>query len=159
MILIVFIMKILKKASSNFIKKNFIPGSFPPINEFLKAYNILKEKLEQKLVMGYYICKYCGFLYEVKPNTFPINEGICPNGHIIGGKDHMCSKKDIRVFLNEKDFNEFFSKYKIYPRWISSFESNTLAQFKENMLITIITKKSKELLITMKIIILKEILI
>ena len=126
-----FYNEILKKSSFDFIRNNFIPGSFPLINEFLKSYYILKEKLEQKLEMGYYICKDCGYLYEIKPSTFPLNEDRCPNGHIIGGKNHMCSKRDIRVFLTEKEYNEFFSNYQYFPSWINSFESNTLSQFKE----------------------------
>ena len=50
-----FFNEILKKNAANFIDNNYIPGSFPLINEYLKSYNILKEKLKQRLDMGYYI--------------------------------------------------------------------------------------------------------
>ena len=32
--------------------------------------------------MGYYICRDCGFLYEVRPCTLPTATDRCPNGHI-----------------------------------------------------------------------------
>ena len=48
--------------------------------------------------MGYYICKDCGFLYEVRPCTLPTATHYCSNGHIIGGTSHNCYKQDIRIF-------------------------------------------------------------
>ena len=118
--------EILKKNSSNFIQNNFIPGSFPTINEYLKSYNILKEKLEKKLNLGYYICKDCGFLYEVQPCTYPMAQDYCPNGHVIGGLDHRCTKTDIRVFLTQNDANPFRN---CAPY---NFVINTLDEFKIN---------------------------
>ena len=46
-----FYNEILKKNASNFIQNNFIPGSYPLSNEYLKSYNTLKEKLEKRLNM------------------------------------------------------------------------------------------------------------
>ena len=126
-----FYNEILKKNAAKFINNNFIPGSFPLANEYLKSYNILKEKLEKKLNMGYYICKDCGFLYEVKPCTFPMAEDKCPKGHIIGGKDHVCSKKDIRVFYDQNEYNNLCNYWR-QPTWTGSFLFNTLDQFKVN---------------------------
>ena len=123
---------ILKKNTSNFINNSFIPGSFPLVNEYLKSYNILKEKLEKKLNMGYYICKDCGFLYEVVPCTFPMAEERCPKGHIIGGRDHACTKRDLRLFLTKKDCDDFRIRYGNYPSWVNSFVITSLDEFKEN---------------------------
>ena len=44
-----FYNEILKKNASNFIQNNFIPSSYPLSNEYLKSYNILKERLEKHL--------------------------------------------------------------------------------------------------------------
>ena len=126
-----FYNEILKKNPSDFIKNHFIPGSFPLADEFLKSYNALKEKLEQNANMGYYICKDCGYLYEVKPCTFPMMEHKCPKGHVIGGKSHICSKKDIRVFSNQKEYDDLCNYWR-HPDWVGSFEFNTIDQFKVN---------------------------
>ena len=122
-----FYNEILKKNSYNFIQNNFIPGSFPLVNEYLKSYNILKEVLEKKINMGYYICCNCGFLYEVKPCTFPTATNTCPNGHIIGGNDHYCSKRDIRVFLTKNEADNCRAS-----PYANSFVVNTLEEFKVN---------------------------
>ena len=127
-----FYNNILKKQTSNFINNNFIPGSFPLINEYLKSYNILDEKLKQRLNMGYYICKDCGFLYEVKPCTYPMATDKCPKGHVIGGNDHVCSKKDIRVFYEQVDITNFTNYWHSYPNWYNSFVATTLKDFKTN---------------------------
>ena len=138
-----FYNEILKKNASAFINNNFIPGSFPLINEYLKSYNILDEKLKQKLNMGYYICKDCGFLYEVKPCTYPMITDKCPNGHVIGGHDHVCSKKDIRVFYEQADINNFTKYWHSYPNWYNSFVSTTLKDFKTNYVDKNIIKPQK----------------
>ena len=138
-----FYNEILKKNASAFINNNFIPGSFPLINEYLKSYNILDEKLKQKLNMGYYICKDCGFLYEVKPCTYPMITDKCPNGHVIGGHDHVCSKKDIRVFYEQADINNFTKYWHSYPNWYNSFISTTLKDFKTNYVDKNIIKPQK----------------
>ena len=122
---------ILKKNTNLFIKNNYIPGSFPLINEFIKSYNILEIKLQLKLNMGYYICKDCGYLYEVQPCTFPIAKNKCPKGHVIGGIDHLCSKKDIRVFYEKSDDEQFSNEWKAHPQWLNSFEHSTLKDFKK----------------------------
>ena len=126
-----FFNEILKKNASNFINNNFIPGSFPLANEFLKSYNILREKLEKKLDMGYYVCKDCGFLYEVKPCTFPMAQDKCPKGHTIGGLQHMCTKPDIRVFLDKAEYDKLCNYWR-HPDWVGSFVYNTIDQFKVN---------------------------
>ena len=82
--------------------------------------------------MGYYICKDCGFLYEVKPCTFPMMTYNCPNGHVIGGLNHVCSKKDIRVYYDQAEINKFSNQWKSYPNWLNSFISTTLQDFKTN---------------------------
>ena len=122
-----FFNEILKKNASNFIQNNFMPGSYPLSNEYLKSYNILKERLEKKLNMGYYICRDCGFLYEVKPCTYPMATDYCPNGHIIGGTNHRCAKTDIRIFLTNNDANPFRGNAGGY-----NFLINTLEEFKVN---------------------------
>ena len=127
-----FYNEILKKNTSKFINNNYIPGSFPISNEFIKSYNSLEEKLKQRLDMGYYICKDCGFLYEVKPCTFPMMTYNCPNGHVIGGIDHVCSKKDIRVYYEQADINKFSNYWKSRQNWLNSFISTTLKDFKIN---------------------------
>ena len=138
-----FYNNILKKNTSNFINNNYIPGSFPLINEYLKSYNILNEKLKQRLNMGYYICKDCGFLYEVKPCTFPMATDKCPNGHVIGGIDHVCSKKDIRVFYEKVDDDNFSNKWRSYPNWLNSYVHTTLNEFKINYVDKNIIKPQK----------------
>ena len=127
-----FYNEILKKNTANFINNNFIPGSFPLANEYLKSYNILNEKLKQRINMGYYICCECGFLYEVRPCTFPMARDKCPNGHVTGGTDHVCAKKDIRVFYEQNDIQGFINSWRGYPNWYNSFISTTLVDFKAN---------------------------
>ena len=119
-----FYKDLLKKNISKFINNNFIPGSFPILNEFIKSYNILEEILPKKENVGYYICKDCGYLYYVPPCTLPTSEEKCPNGHVIGGIDHECSKKDIRVFPDIKSRDEYADN--------TSFVSVTLEEFKKN---------------------------
>ena len=124
------------------IKNNFIPGTFPLENEYLKSYNILKEKLEKKADMGYYICKDCGFFYEVKPCTFPMAQDRCPKGHIIGGLEHICTKKDIRVFYDKGEYDRLCTKWR-RPDWTGSFVFNTLEQFKVNIVDKNVVKPEK----------------
>ena len=119
-----FYNEILKNNASNFINNNFIPGSFPLVNEYLKSYNILNERLKLRINMGYYICRDCGFLYEVRPCTLPTATDRCPNGHTIGGYNHNCYKQDIRVFLDQQSANAYRSN--------TSFISITLEDFKVN---------------------------
>ena len=126
-----FYNQILKKNASTFINNNYIPGSFPLINEYLKSYNILNEKLKQRLNMGYYICKDCGFLYEVKPCTFPMSQDRCPSGHVIGGSNHNCAKKDIRVFYEKADLDKFTNSYR-NSSYFKTFTSVHLEEFKIN---------------------------
>ena len=137
-----FYNEILKKNTSNFINNNFIPGSFPLVNEYLKSYNILKEKLEKKLDMGYYICKDCGFLYEVKPCTFPMAQDKCPKGHTIGGLDHKCSKPDIRVFYDKAEYDKLCNYWR-HPDWVGTFVHNTIDEFKVNYVDKNIIKPEK----------------
>ena len=130
-----FYKNILKKNSAKFINNNFIPGSFPFINEFIKSYNNLKEIFTKEINMGYYICKECGYLYEVLPCTLPTSKGNCPNGHVIGGISHRCSKLDIRVFPNSEGKNKYINN--------TSFVSVTLEEFKTNYVDKYLTQKEK----------------
>ena len=134
----IFYNHILKKDAFQFIKNNFIPGSFPKLNEFMKSYSKLYEKFKQKILMGYYICKDCGFLYEVKPCTFPTVTSLCPKGHIIGGKKHILAKKDIRVFNDYSEYNNLYTKWaknnKDNQSWFNSFEKADLKEYKEKYL-------------------------
>ena len=64
-----------------------------------------------------------------------MRKNTCPNNHTIGGKDHVCYKKDIRVFL-DKESNDKFKQYwdnlnnqykwKNYKDWQPSFLHKTL---------------------------------
>ena len=149
-----FYNSILKKNTFKFIKNNYIPGAFPFINEFVKSYNELLEKLPKKEDLGYYICKDCGYLYEVRTCTYPMVTGKCPNNHTIGGTEHVCYKKDIRVFLDKKS-NDDFRKYwdDLYPQykrqwhnykdWQPSFLHKTLEEFKNEYILQYLRKKQK----------------
>ena len=134
----IFYNNLLKKDAFQFINNNFIPGSFPKLNEFMKSYSKLCEKFKQKILMGYYICKDCGFLYEIKPCTFPTVTSFCPKGHIIGGKKHILAKKDIRVFNDYSEYNNLYTKWtknnKDNQSWFNSFEKANLKEYKENYL-------------------------
>ena len=127
---------LLMKDAPKFIDDNFIPGSFPIIDEYNKSYNILSEKLKQIPDMGYYICKDCGFLYEVKPCTFPMVKYKCPNDHVIGGINHVLSKKDLRIFNDYADYDALYEKWtkgrKDSQPWFDSFVKMNLQEFKIN---------------------------
>ena len=130
-----FYNEILKNNAFQFINTNYIPGTFPILNQYIRSYNELVEKLPKKKYIGYYICKDCGFLYEIEPCTFPCGDvTICPSGHQIGGKDHICIKFDIRVFLDKKSHEEFKKKWTYedprYKPWHDSFLPKTLDEYK-----------------------------
>ena len=130
------------KDGSNFIRNNFIPGSFPYINEFIKSYYYLAEEFKNPKEVGYYICSDCGFLYTILPCTYPIEEQECPNKHIIGGKNHICSKKDIRVFPNPETKNRY-EIFALYRKWNNSFISVYLEEFKANYVDKYLSLKEK----------------
>ena len=151
---------LLKKNASNFIENNFMPGSFPLINEFIKSYNDLLEKLQKKLDVGYYICKDCGYLYEVDPCTFPMIKNKCPSNHVIGGENHVCSKKDIRVFLDKKSNEDFKKKWDdLYVRckwhnykdWQPSFLHKTIDEFKAEYVDQYLLQKQKGIITDFRI--------
>ena len=128
--------------AQKYIDNNYIPGSFPIIDEYIKSYMILKDKLKLRKEIGYYICKDCGFLYEVENCTFPEedengNIPLCPNNHKIGGKDHVCYKKDYRVFYDITDFYKLKEKWcfnEMIP-WFESFEAlMNLQEFKKKVI-------------------------
>ena len=129
-----FYYNLLRPKANDFIKNNFIPGAFQIINEFVRSYNILKIKLKNRSDFGYYICRDCGFLYEVEPCSFPDDILECINGHIIGGKDHICHKKDIRVFYERAEYDALKERW-LMPEmneWFDSFEPiMSLQEFKE----------------------------
>ena len=115
-------------STSEFIKNNYIPGSFRITNEFINSYKILKDKLKVKPepAVGFYICKDCGFLYEIDDCTFPMATFPCINGHTIGGTDHVCFKKDLRVFYDKNEYDYLKEKWMCCPEsseWLGSFES------------------------------------
>ena len=130
-----FYNNILSENSYKYINDNYIPGSFPFINEFIKSYNDLEEKFKNAISNGYYICKDCGYLYEILPCTLPYAKGKCPNGHDIGGLDHNCTKYDIRIFPD--DISK--KKYENYK----SFESLTLVEYKKKYIETFLKQKPK----------------
>ena len=120
----------MKPKANQFIQNNFIPGSTQIISEFFKSYNILKKTLIGGIKMGYYICKDCGYLYMIEACTFPMDIFYCINGHKIGGIDHICNKKDIRVFNDKKDYDLLKELWE--HKWVDSFEPiMNLQEFKE----------------------------
>ncbi len=139
-----FYNNILKKNTSKFISENFIPGSFPYMNEFIKSYNYLYSKFPAKELMGYYICKDCGYVYEIRPCTFPVHEYHCPSGHTIGGVNHILSKKDFRIFNDQQHINEFCRNRN--QSYINSFVSMTLEDFKKNYVDKYLLHKEKGIL-------------
>ena len=127
-----FYNNILKPNAYNFIQNNYIPSSFPLVNEYMKSYYALEENFKLKYRVGYYICSECGYLYEVGNCTFPTIVDKCPNGHDIGGEDHICKKKDIRVFYNAEEEKLLKFLWTGLNEWFDSFISVTLQEFKEN---------------------------
>ena len=126
-----FYNNILKPNSNNFIKNNYIPGSYPYRSLYSKAYYDIQKCLEKcRLERGYYVCKDCGFFYEVPPCSFPMVTDKCPNNHIIGGKGYICHKKDIRVFASKGDIDIFVNKYSYCMNYVDSFTRITLEEFK-----------------------------
>ena len=133
-----FYNNLIKKNSFQFINNNFMPGTFALLNEFIKSYNDLVEKFQNRQKLGYYICINCGYLYEVGECTFPTVEGRCPNGHIIGGINHICSKKDIRVFHDMNELNNYKNNNDS-----NNFESKTLEEYKRDYVDKFLDKKAK----------------
>ena len=119
-----FYKNILKKNSFQYINNNFIPGAFPAINEFIKSYNTLEELFTRIENIGYYICKDCGFLYFVQNCTLPMVQDHCPNGHIIGGQNHECYKRDIRVFPNAQVRDNAYKNDSLVPVTLEEFKNN-----------------------------------
>jgi hypothetical protein len=134
-----FYNNLLKPNSYQFINNNYIPGAFPTMNTFIKSYYDLVDKFQKREDLGYYICKDCGFLYEVK-TKYPTVEEKCPNGHIIGGLNNLCSKMDIRVYRDIKELNEYKNKY---PDYDKSFVSKTLEEYKKEYVDQDISRKMK----------------
>ena len=139
-----FYNNVLKKNTSKFIADNYIPGSFPFMNEFIKSYNYLSSKFPAKELMGYYICKDCGYVYEIRPCTFPVHEYHCPYNHVIGGVNHILSKKDLRIFNDDKDMNEFCRNRN--QSYINSFNAMSFANFKKNYVDQYLLHKEKGIL-------------
>jgi hypothetical protein len=126
-----FYNNILKKNTAQFINDSFIPGSYPAKTLFVQAYYEIEEKLPKNLFgLGYYVCKDCGFFYEVPPCTFPMSKSKCPFMHDIGGENHVLSKKDIRVFYKDGDYEQFASGWRGCENWLNSFVHMTLKEFK-----------------------------
>ena len=139
-----FYNNILKKNTSKFISENYIPGSFPFMNEYIKSYNYLCSKFPPKELMGYYICKDCGYIYEIRPCTFPVHTYNCPHGHVIGGVSHILSKKDFRIFNDQQELHGFCSTRN--QSYINSFQAMTLEDFKKNHVDQYLLYKQKGIL-------------
>ena len=130
-----FYNNILKQNSNEFIKNNYIPGTYPFQGLYYKAYKEIKKCLQKcPLERGDYICKDCDFFYEVPYCSFPTSLNKCPNNHTIGGTNYKCYKKDIRVFASKGDIDIFVKKYSDYEDYISSFTMITLEELKKNYL-------------------------
>ena len=145
-----FYNNLVKKNTANFVKNNYIPGAFQPVNYFINSYNYLSDELKKKADIGYYVCKDCGFLYEIPRCTFPNYTGEPikdPNGHMIYGHDHVLVKLDIRVFLDQNHLNEFRNNYtwnyNSYKQWHDSFQSKTLEEFKSQFVDKYLKEKYK----------------
>ena len=120
------------------------------MNYFINSYNYLSDELKKKADIGYYVCKDCGFLYEIPRCTFPNYAGEPikdPNGHMIYGHDHVLVKLDIRVFLDQNHLNEFRNNYtwnyNSYKQWHDSFQSKTLEEFKSQFVDKYLKEKYK----------------
>jgi hypothetical protein len=64
-----------------------------------------------------------------------MSKSFCPNGHVIGGIDHILAKKDLRVFYENSDFDNLYKKWKKAKNskaWFNSFEKVNLQEFKNN---------------------------
>ena len=82
--------------------------------------------MNSSIKVGYYICKDCGYLYEVGGCTFPTIIYKCPNGHEIGGEDHICKKKDLRIFINIKEKEDLEFMWFSVKEWLESYIPLTL---------------------------------
>ena len=130
-----FYNNILKSNTYDFITNNYIPGAYSKNNLYEDSYYILKDKLINcSLNKGYYICKDCGFFYEIPYPTFPKSKNYCPNNHIIGGENYICSKKDIRVFASKGDQEILAKKWKKHSDYLNSFEKLTIDEYKEQFI-------------------------
>ena len=67
-----FYNNILKKNTANFIKNNYIPGSFQPLNYFINAYNYLSEVLQKKRKWAIMFAKIVVFYMKFLDVLFPI---------------------------------------------------------------------------------------
>ena len=131
-----FYKNMILRDTNNILDNNFIPGNFPYLNEYIKSYNNLVEFFTNPQYIGYYICKDCGFLYQVQNCTLPMETSTCPNGHTIGGREHRCSKQDIRVFPDAQTKNKYLNN-------TSNFIPQTLEEFKLNYVNKFINFKEK----------------
>ena len=142
-----FYNNILKNNTAEFINNNFIPGSYPAKTLFIQAYYDLEEKLpKDRFNTGYYVCKDCGYFYEVPYCTFPMDLIKCPFMHDIGGVNHILCKKDIRVFYQNEDFEQFSQGWP--GDWINSFVHTTLKDFKSEYVDKNISKLKKGIILS-----------
>ena len=99
----------------DFIKNNYIPGTFQIRNEFIESYyeieNHLKNEPSDNAV---YICS-CGKFYTVRSCGFPTQKSKCVKcGLVIGGQQHKLERRKghYRIFLNEEaKIKEFSYRY------------------------------------------------
>ena len=124
-----FYNELLKKNIYHFINANYIPGTFPLMNEFIKSYHDLEEYFKHYEDLGYYICKDCGFLYRVLQCTCPTQTGYCLNDHIIGGKNERCSKMDIRVFPDKQSLDRGKKNNSFICKTLEEFRNEYVAQY------------------------------
>ena len=144
-----FYNNILKKNTNEFINNNYIPGSYPAKTLFVQAYYDIEQKVSKnRFDMGYYVCKDCGFFYEVPPCTLPMDKGKCPFMHDIGGEDHVLTKKDIRVFYQDGDYEQFAQGWAGCENWLNSFVHTTLKGFKDEYVDKNLAKPRKGIILS-----------
>ena len=80
-----------------------------------------------------------------------MQEGFCKNGHIIGGQNHILTKKDIRVFYTKDDDENLNKKWKRYSAWLNSYVHTTLDEFKLNYVDKNILKQPKGINISIEL--------
>ena len=94
-----------KKHLIDFIKNNYIPGTFQIKNEFIESYYEIENHLKNEPSdNAAYICS-CGKYYNVRPCGFPRQKSKCVKcGLLIGGQGHKLERREghYRIFLNEE---------------------------------------------------------
>ena len=102
-----------KQQLIEFIRNNYIPGSFQNRNEFIESYYEIENHLKNEPSdNAAYICS-CGKFYNIRPCGFPREKSKCVKcGLEIGGQRHKLIRREghYRIFLNEDAKKKEFSK-------------------------------------------------